>query len=136
MLNLLTLWCAETRGANSDGMGGAPPPKGDPPKPGLALPRALSNSVHPVSKGAREWTRPWIRQTFNAIINGRLDWRLKDCPVLPHIHYPPELRLDISSSPFVCNGYSLRHNRREGDDEVVLMPDLGLLSHFCTPGSR
>lgn len=69
--------------------------------------------------------------TVNARFDGSLDGPFKNRPVPPHLDNPAYLVLDIGCGTFVCNGSSLRHNRRKRKGKVILMTSLGLLNNLC-----
>ena len=105
-------------------------------KPVFVVPRALSSSKQMVSFA---WSlvhclNHSAQHTTQAIFNGRLDWRFKDCSLFPNINDPSKLGLYFGKSSFVRDRSGLSDGRRERDDEILLVSDSRLLRHLCLYG--
>ena len=54
----------------------------------------------------------------------------EDLPLPPHFDYPSKFLLNFICSPFVCNGRRFGDDGGKGDEEVILLSELGLLGDF------
>ena len=65
--------------------------------------------------------------TINPRLNGLLDTEVKDLPLSPNLHNPPQLLLNLIRSSLIGGCSCLGDDGRECDEEIVLVTGLGLL---------
>lgn len=68
--------------------------------------------------------------TRKPVVQVLQDFLAENTSLPPHIHNPAQLPLDIHWSTLVCHGCGIGNKWREGIQEVVLVPRLGLLRYF------
>jgi hypothetical protein len=68
--------------------------------------------------------------TINSSLYSSLNWFFKDISLPPHINHSSDSLLDICWGTLVrCSG-SFGNEWREGNQEILLMTDLGLLANL------